>query len=72
MDLKASNIGVLLTDHNGREALSVTDRIYIVSEGRIVGAGTPSQLGSDPELKKSCLGESSGEAHQNIWTRLLR
>jgi lipopolysaccharide export system ATP-binding protein len=57
-DLKAAGIGVLITDHNVRETLSVTDRAYIINEGRIFRAGTPEQLGSDPEVKRVYLGES--------------
>jgi lipopolysaccharide export system ATP-binding protein len=57
-DLKASGIGVLITDHNVRETLSVTDRAYIINEGRIFRAGTPDQLGNDPEVKRVYLGES--------------
>ena len=57
-DLKASGIGVLITDHNVRETLSVTDRAYIINEGRIFRAGTPAQLGNDPEVKRVYLGES--------------
>lgn len=57
-DLKASGIGVLVTDHNVRETLSVTDRAYIINEGRIFRDGTPEQLGNDPEVKRVYLGES--------------
>jgi lipopolysaccharide export system ATP-binding protein len=57
-DLKASGIGVLITDHNVRETLSVTDRAYIINEGRIFRHGTPEQLGNDPEVKRVYLGES--------------
>ena len=57
-DLKGSGIGVLITDHNVRETLSVTDRAYIINEGRIFRTGTPEQLGNDPELKRVYLGES--------------
>ncbi len=57
-DLKASGIGILVTDHNVRETLSVTDRAYIINEGRIFRAGTPEQLGNDPEVKRVYLGES--------------
>jgi lipopolysaccharide export system ATP-binding protein len=57
-DLKASGIGVLITDHNVRETLSVTDRAYIITEGRISFAGTPEQLGNNPEVKRVYLGES--------------
>src|SRR5579885_1059173 len=51
-DLKASGIGVLITDHNVRETLSVTDRAYIINQGKIFRAGTPEQLGNDPEVKR--------------------
>jgi lipopolysaccharide export system ATP-binding protein len=57
-DLKASGIGVLITDHNVRETLSVTDRAYIINVGRIFRQGTPEQLGSDPEVRRVYLGES--------------
>lgn len=57
-DLKTSGIGVLITDHNVRETLSVTDRAYIINEGRIFRAGSPEQLGNDPEVKRVYLGES--------------
>ena len=57
-DLKASGIGVLITDHNVRETLSVTDRAYIINEGRIFRSGNPEQLGNDPEVRRVYLGES--------------
>jgi lipopolysaccharide export system ATP-binding protein len=57
-DLKASGIGILITDHNVRETLGVTDRAYIMNEGRIFRAGTPEELGNDPEVKRVYLGES--------------
>src|SRR5881628_2777745 len=57
-DLKASGIGILITDHNVRETLSVTDRAYIINEGRIFRQGTPEQLGGDPEVRRVYLGES--------------
>ena len=57
-DLKGSGIGVLITDNNVRETLSVTDRAYIINEGRIFRTGTPEQLGNDPEVKRVYLGES--------------
>ena len=57
-DMKTSGIGVLITDHNVRETLSVTDRAYIINEGRIFRQGTPEQLGSDPEVRRVYLGES--------------
>jgi lipopolysaccharide export system ATP-binding protein len=55
-DLKASGIGVLITDHNVRETLSVTDRAYIINEGRIFRAGTPDELARDPEVRRVYLG----------------
>lgn len=55
--LKRSGIGVLITDHNVRETLSVTDRAYIINEGRIFRQGTPGELGRDPEVKRIYLGE---------------
>jgi lipopolysaccharide export system ATP-binding protein len=57
-DLKASGIGILITDHNVRETLSVTDRAYIINEGRIFRTGTPEALGGDPEVRRVYLGES--------------
>ncbi len=55
--LKDSGIGVLITDHNVRETLSVTDRAYIINEGKIFRTGTPGELGRDPEVKRIYLGE---------------
>ena len=57
-ELKGAGIGVLITDHNVRETLSVTDRAYIINEGRIFRTGTPEQLGNDAEVKRVYLGES--------------
>src|SRR6201987_1044357 len=56
-DLKARGIGILMTDHNVRETLSVTDRAYIIAEGRIFRAGTPHELGNDVEVRRIYLGE---------------
>jgi lipopolysaccharide export system ATP-binding protein len=56
-DLKASGIGVLITDHNVRETLSVTDRAYIINEGQIFRTGTPGELGRDDEVKRVYLGD---------------
>ena len=55
--LKESGIGVLITDHNVRETLSVTDRAYIITEGKIFATGTPGELGRNPEVRKIYLGE---------------
>jgi lipopolysaccharide export system ATP-binding protein len=56
--LKDSGIGVLVTDHNVRETLQVTDRAYIINNGRIFRAGSPTELGNDPEVRRVYLGES--------------
>lgn len=56
-DLKASGYGVLITDHNVRETLTVTDRAYIINEGKIFRTGTPDELGRDPEVRRVYLGE---------------
>jgi lipopolysaccharide export system ATP-binding protein len=57
-DLKRSGIGILITDHNVRETLVVTDTAYIINEGRIFRGGTPEALERDPEVKRVYLGES--------------
>ena len=55
--LKERNIGVLITDHNVRETLKITDRAYIIREGTIFRSGTPDILSSDLEVRKVYLGE---------------
>jgi lipopolysaccharide export system ATP-binding protein len=57
-DLKRSGIGILITDHNVRETLAVTDRAYIINNGRIFRAGTPDVLGHDPDVKRVYLGDN--------------
>jgi lipopolysaccharide export system ATP-binding protein len=57
-DLKNQGIGILITDHNVRETLAVTDRAYIISSGRIFRAGSPDSLGRDPEVRRIYLGEN--------------
>jgi lipopolysaccharide export system ATP-binding protein len=56
--LKASGIGVLITDHNVRETLAITDRAYIINNGTIFRTGTPNELTADPEVRKIYLGEN--------------
>ena len=56
--LKERNIGVLITDHNVHETLSITDRAYLLFEGSILKAGTADDLAGDPEVRKLYLGES--------------
>jgi lipopolysaccharide export system ATP-binding protein len=55
--LKEKGLGILITDHNVRETLSITDRAYLMSEGEILKSGTAEFLASDPEAKKIYLGE---------------
>jgi lipopolysaccharide export system ATP-binding protein len=57
-DLKRQGIGILVTDHNVRETLMVTDRAYIIDNGRIFRGGSPEALARDPEVKRVYLGES--------------
>ncbi|MFQ5928093.1 MAG: LPS export ABC transporter ATP-binding protein [Acidobacteriota bacterium] len=56
--LRSKNIGVLITDHNVRETLRITDRAYIIKEGTIFRMGTPDLLSSDMEVRKVYLGEN--------------
>jgi len=56
--LAASGIGVLITDHNVRETLSIVDRAYIINDGEILRAGTPLALSSDAVVKRIYLGEA--------------
>lgn len=58
VQLKSKNIGVLITDHNVRETLKITDRAYIINEGAIFRMGTPDLLSSDIEVLKVYLGEN--------------
>lgn len=54
--LRDRNIGILITDHNVRETLAITDRAYIMREGRILTSGTPDELYSDPLVRQYYLG----------------
>ena len=56
-DLANSGIGVLITDHNVRETLTVTDRAYILKSGRIFRKGRPEELSNDPEVRRVYLGD---------------
>jgi lipopolysaccharide export system ATP-binding protein len=55
--LRERGIGILITDHNVRDTLNITDRAYIINDGKILREGTPEQLASDSEVKKVYLGE---------------
>ena len=57
-ELSAGGIGVLVTDHNVRETLAVTDRAYIIHAGKILSAGTPQELSSNEEVRRLYLGEN--------------
>src|SRR5271167_1152865 len=57
-ELSAAGIGVLVTDHNVRDTLAVTDRAYIITAGKIFRAGTPAELSTDAEVRRIYLGES--------------
>ncbi len=57
-DLKNRGLGILLTDHNVRETLSIVDRAYLVAEGRIMISGTAQDLINDPRARQVYLGES--------------
>ena len=54
--LKDRGIGVLITDHNVRETLKITDRAYIVHDGVVFHSGTPASLAADAEVKRIYLG----------------
>jgi lipopolysaccharide export system ATP-binding protein len=54
--LRDRNIGILITDHNVRETLAITDRAYIMREGRILTSGTPDELYNDPLVRQYYLG----------------
>ena len=55
--LKTKNIGILITDHNVQETLSITDRAYLMFEGNILKAGTAEELAADEVVRKVYLGE---------------
>ncbi|HNR19420.1 MAG TPA: LPS export ABC transporter ATP-binding protein [Bacteroidia bacterium] len=56
--LKQKNIGILITDHNVHETLTITDRAYLLYEGRILKAGTAQELADDPEVRRLYLGQN--------------
>ncbi len=55
--LRSLGIGILITDHNVRETLKITDRAYIINNGEILRAGAPDELSADPQVRKIYLGE---------------
>ncbi len=56
-NLKTQNIGILITDHNVRETISMVDRVYIISEGRIIAEGDPKSVVEKREVRETYLGE---------------
>ncbi|MFA5177684.1 MAG: LPS export ABC transporter ATP-binding protein, partial [Candidatus Omnitrophota bacterium] len=56
-ELKEKGLGILLTDHNVRETLSITDRAYLIAEGRILISGTAEELINNPQARQIYLGE---------------
>ncbi|MBR4802252.1 MAG: LPS export ABC transporter ATP-binding protein [Bacteroidales bacterium] len=56
--LKKKNIGIIITDHNVHETLAITDRAYLLFEGRILYSGTPEELASNPDARKKYLGSN--------------
>jgi lipopolysaccharide export system ATP-binding protein len=56
--LKTKNIGILITDHNVNETLSITDRAYLLTEGKILTSGIPEDIVKDERVRKAYLGES--------------
>jgi lipopolysaccharide export system ATP-binding protein len=57
-DLRKKNIGILITDHNVQETLSITDRAYLLFEGSILKSGTAEELASDEKVRKVYLGQN--------------
>jgi lipopolysaccharide export system ATP-binding protein len=57
-DLKKRNIGVLITDHNVQETLSITDRAYLLFEGKILKSGSAEDLANDEQVRKVYLGQN--------------
>ncbi len=56
--LKGKGIGILITDHNVRETLAITDRAYIINEGKIIEAGTSAEITASPRVREFYLGET--------------
>lgn len=56
--LKSKGIGILITDHNVRETLAITDRAYIINDGKIIEAGTAAEITASPRVRQFYLGET--------------
>lgn len=64
--LKFKNIGILITDHNVQETLSITDRAYLLFEGKILKAGSPEELAADEKVRQYYLGKNFELRRKNI------
>lgn len=64
--LKKKNIGILITDHNVQETLSITDRAYLLYEGKILRAGVAEELAADPEVRRLYLGQNFELRRKNL------
>jgi lipopolysaccharide export system ATP-binding protein len=64
--LKEKNIGILITDHNAPETLSITDRAYLLFEGKILFQGTPQELAENPEVREKYLGRNFVLRHKKF------
>jgi lipopolysaccharide export system ATP-binding protein len=64
--LKFKNIGILITDHNVQETLSITDRAYLLFEGRILKQGTAEELAADEQVRKVYLGRNFELRKKNL------
>jgi lipopolysaccharide export system ATP-binding protein len=58
LDLKRDGLGILVTDHNVLQTFNVTDRVYIINEGKILRTGSPAELAQDAEVRRVYLGDS--------------
>ena len=65
--LKTKNIGVLITDHNVQETLAITDRTYLMFEGKILRSGKPEDLAKDEVVRKLYLGKNFVFRSKNVW-----
>jgi lipopolysaccharide export system ATP-binding protein len=65
--LKTKNIGILITDHNVNETLSITDRAYLMFEGRLLKAGTAEELAADEQVRKVYLGSQFELKRKNFF-----
>ncbi|MCR4783719.1 MAG: LPS export ABC transporter ATP-binding protein [bacterium] len=66
--VKAQGLGILITDHNVRETLAITDRAYIIREGKILVSGSAVEVANDPLARKYYLGESYNTGFENSQT----